>query len=783
MALHGSMLLGPASGYSGYEISNSAVFDGSSDYLTRTFGTPTNATDWTLSLWIKRSELSTNQYLVEAHPTSNADVFEFASDDEIFIRDAGFTSLNTSRKYRDPGSWVHLVVRSDADSATTSEEVRIYTNGTEENSFVTDNRGSYPGSAWTYFNQAYQHTIGRRSYNGTLYFDGYLAEVIFVDGQSLGPDSFGEFYNGGNQWRPIDPSGLTFGNNGFYLDFSNSGDLGEDQAGSNNWTVNGSPVQSSDSPTVNYCVWNAVKPTIHTLTDGNRTIDAGAAYYPHSGTIGIEPGTNKYFEIEWNGYTGASSYGHFGVCTEDIVSETSTTEHLPGTYGCNNRGTKNDDGTLTTSHFSWSSFPDGTVIGFHVDRINNLLKVYLNGVYESGKDITLPSDGTLFPWAQPYSPVDLTIDCGQASFQYTPPSDTTELSAANLPDPTITDPGEHFNAVGYTANNSTQSITGVGFQPDLTWHKNRTDANRHALFDVLRGVTNRLASDNTDAEVADADTLTSFDSDGFSIGADTDQFGVNDNGSQEFVTWCWKAGGAGSSNSDGSEASVVSVNDDAGFSIVTWDLVSGAHTVGHGQSDEIELIVSKDLDLAASWNVYHKDVGATKRLLLNDPLAGQTATWPWNNTAPSPTVITIGQHIGITGGSAGDRMLAYCFRSIPGYSKVFSYTGNGSANGPFVYLGFEIQFLLIKRSDSSNNWMLFDLTRSPFNQVDDYLMADSNAAETVNSSSQQLDVLCNGIKIRSGTTNAINANGGTYIGLAFAENPFGGSNLPLGLAR
>jgi len=755
-------------------INNSVVLDsGSSQYLNQTFSAGNQKT-WTLSFWIKNCVKDDRNHVFTAYTNSTnyalvsvgADGFAFSDYKLGFyvtVANSAVLAFLTNSLHRDPGGWSHCVIQLDTTQATSTDRVKIWCNGVQLSDFAT---AIYPSlnADVGLFNTAMTHRIGTIDASLYGYLDGYLSEMHFCDGQAYEATDFGEF-NSDNIWSPKAVSGLTYGTNGFFLPFTqDTPNLGVDYSGNgNDWTENGSPTQSSDSPTVNYCTWNAVKPTIHTLTDGNRTIDAGAAYYQHSGTIGIEPGEDKYFEIEWNGYTGASSYGYFGVCTEDIVSETSTTEHLPGTYGCNNRGTKNDDGTLTTSHFSWSTFPDGTVIGFHVDRINNLLKVYLNGVYESGKDITLPSYGMLFPWAQIYSPVDLTIDCGQAGFQHTPPSGTTEISSANLP--AISDSDLYFN----------------GGSADLVWIKSRSATTSHKLIDTVRGVGLNMSSDSTAAETGEA-TVNRIDKYGIHLGDDAD---VN-NAAATYVAWNWKAGGAGVVNTDGTISSTVSVNDDAGFSIVSWTLGSTDNqTVGHGLSAAPEFMFLKNRDAVGGWTTYHKDntsAPETDYLNLHSTAATTDSALPWNDTAPTNSVFTIGDVSWF--GSASDEMIMYCFRSIPGYSKVFSYTGNGSADGPFVYCGFRPRYILGKRSSTASQtygWWIIDTERDPVNfAAQDILWADTNAAEAANTYS--VDRLCNGFKHRSSNIN-LNASSNIYVGIAFAENPFGGSNLPLGLAQ
>jgi len=349
------------------------------------------------------------------------------------------------------------------------------------------------------------------------------------------------------------------------------------------------------------------------------------------------------------------------------------------------------------------------------------------------------------------------------------------LSTANLPDPAInpaqgSSPEDYFNTVLYTGNGSTQSITGVGHQPDFLWFKNRNGTQVHQLFDVVRGVANSLRSNGTDAENTDSpnDRLLSFDSDGFSLGDDG-----NPNGSTNtYVAWSWKANGSGVSNTDGSITSTVSANTESGFSIGTFvgNQTAGA-TVGHGLSQAPEMIIIKDRPTVNDWPVYHTSISPSQTIKLNSTNAAFTESTIWNNTAPTTSVFTLGSS-NLANNNTKSHVF-YAFHSVEGFSKFGSYTGNGNADGTFVYTGFRPSWILFKRSDGgTHHWRMFDSTRSTFNDVDDYLTASSSVAEAVG---KDVDFLSNGFKLRT-TDSDVNLSGGTYIYMAFAENPFKYSN-------
>jgi hypothetical protein len=335
---------------------------------------------------------------------------------------------------------------------------------------------------------------------------------------------------------------------------------------------------------------------------------------------------------------------------------------------------------------------------------------------------------------------------------------------------TIKKPSDYFNTKLYTGNGSTQSITGVGFQPDFCWFKRRDNGTaNHALQDSVRGVTKFIQSNTTAAEATSSNYLTSFNSDGFSLGSDGD---VNDNGANH-VAWSWLANGAGSANTDGSISSTVSANTTSGFSIVSYSgNGTGGATVGHGLGSALGLIILKCRDTAGtSWQMFHKSLGATKSINLEDTAAAATSTAYWNDTAPTSSVFSLG-----TGGdfNNGSRTyVAYCFAEKKGFSKFGSYTGNGSADGTFVYTGFKPAFLIVKRyNDAGYDWLMYDNKRQvEFNVVDDFLKPNLSDAETTGNANQSLDFLSNGVKFR-GNGASSNGSGASYIYMCFAENPF-----------
>jgi len=340
---------------------------------------------------------------------------------------------------------------------------------------------------------------------------------------------------------------------------------------------------------------------------------------------------------------------------------------------------------------------------------------------------------------------------------------------------TINKSSDYFNTKLYTGNGSTNAITGVDFQPDFVWIKNRDDVHGHQLYDVIRGVTKRLSSNNTGAEATDSTGLTSFDSDGFTVGSET---AVNAN-TENIVAWNWLGANGTASNTDGSITSTVSANTTSGFSIVSYTGTGSVATIGHGLNAVPKMIISKSLANGEHWGTYHASLGNGKVIALNSTDGSITNSAYWNNTSPTTSVWSVGTSPLTNHPHAS---IAYCFAEKKGFSKFGSYTGNGSTDGTFVYTGFKPSFILSKRTDvSGQNWTIWDNKRSSsnFNPTDKIL--HPNVSNTENTA-DDTDFLSNGFKLRA-TALGMNASGSSYIYMAFAEVPLVGSNGVTAKAR
>jgi len=334
---------------------------------------------------------------------------------------------------------------------------------------------------------------------------------------------------------------------------------------------------------------------------------------------------------------------------------------------------------------------------------------------------------------------------------------------------TINKSTDYFNTKLYTGNGSVRTETGVGFQPDLTWIKDRTGTNAHVWTDAVRGANYQIYSNLTNAQTNASGYLTAFASDGFTLGTDG---AVNQN-SSNYASWNWRASGtSGSSNTDGSITSTVSANTTAGFSIVSYTGTGSNATVGHGLSSAPAFIIFKDRSATKDWFVYHQSISPATGGKLNSTANPSADSSYFQNTATTSSVFSIGT--ANTVNPSGNNMIAYCFAEKTGYSKFGSYTGNGSSDGTFVYTGFKPAMVIVKQSNTSRNWLILDNKRNEFNDVDKFLKSNTSDAE---GTTTLLDFTSNGFKCRT-TDTGVNESGGTYIYMAFGQSLVGSNNVP-----
>ena len=771
----------------GYDINNSLRFRSSaSAYLNRTPGA-SNRQTWTISAWVKRGSLSSEQKIFTAGTdTSGLNQFSiyFLSDNTFSIFSSTSVidiTLTTTQVFRDPSAWYHIVVAMDTTQATASNRVKLYINGNQVTAFGT---ATYPAqNNQPLWNSAISSGIGRyMGAAGQAYFDGYMTEVNFIDGSAKTPSDFGETDTTTGSWKPKAYTG-TYGTNGFYLKFSDIAQtvssnvgLGKDFSGNTNyWVTNNIYTASStnvnydamiDSPTLtsatvaNYATWSPIdKSPNMAMTKANLlATNSSAGYQSVRGTIGVTSG-KWYWEVNPSSVV--------GIATQQ-PSLSSTNDFLPNggfAWGYVENGNKTNAGTNTAYG---ATFTNADTIGVAFDADAGSLTFYKNGISQGVAYNTGLTGQTYFPFTTLLNSTPTTeANFGQRPFSYTPPTGFNAWNTYNLPDSTIKKGNTVMDATLYTGNGSTQTITNAGaFKPDLVWTKTRSISSGTSVVDSVRGLTLLLGTATTSAEVTQSAGVgfTAFNSNGFSLGTDATIGSTNFNGAT-YVAWQWQAGqGSTSSNTSGSITSTVSANTTAGFSIVTYSSTSTNATIGHGLGVAPKMIIVKGRNNVQDWYVYHTSLGAGKYILLNGTGASVTDAGLWQNTTPTSSVFSIGAGFGTV------NYLAYCWAEIAGFSKFGSYTGNGSTDGPFVYLGFRPKYVMVKPTSTTGSWQIEDTSRSPTNVMDQRLFAEDSAAETVNGNGL-IDYLSNGFKPRVNHPGN-NGSGVTYIYMAFAENPF-----------
>jgi len=425
-----------------------------------------------------------------------------------------------------------------------------------------------------------------------------------------------------------------------------------------------------------------------------------------------------------------------------------------------------------TNSFSNNTFTTGDVFGVAVDIAAGSMQVFKNGSSIGSSTGNTLSTGTWFPVISVnVAPTTAwSLNFGQRPFAYTPPTGHLSLCTTNLPDPTIADGSTAFD-VKLRNGSPSSTISGYGFSPDLLWEKARSKSGSHYLMDSVRGSTNTLSSDSTSAESSQPNYITGFTSDGFTTGTNDFTSGVS------LVGWAWDGGSSTVSNTDGSITSNVRARPDTGFSIISYigNGTAGA-TIGHGLNAVPGLLIVKNRSTSVTspaWGVKHSGLysnsGYWLKLENSDAavVEGPGSGSLFNATNPGSSVFTVGPRN--TTNTNGDNYIAYCWAPVEGFSSFGSYQGNGSSDGPFVYTGHRVKWLLLKRTDSTGDWFVLDSERNLFNPTDSYLRP--NLANSELDNTEFVDLLSNGFKIKA-TGNAYNGSGATVIYAAYAEHPF-----------
>ena len=796
--------VGASGSFYPYLIDQSLRFE-ESGAANLTFTPSNNGTDnkkFTYSVWIKRGQQSADdQHLIQSKNTGGGTgqghvgfILDTSDSLDVYTQNGGVNSTGT-RLLRDHSGWYHFCFVYDTTEATASDRVKVYINGDRDTL-----SGSFPPlnsvmSSMNYNGQ--EQYIGKYVAGFTRYFNGYMAEIHMVDGQALSPTDFAEEVNG--IWVPkeyTDNGTISHGVNGYHLDFADSSAIGNDVSGNNNdWTANNlaaSDVMSGESPTNNFAVFNPLDRSGTTLTysEGNlKAENTSSGFAQAYSSFSFDSG--KWY-AEFLLDTGNSGVGVIAGTTNAGANRYLGQDSF--TYSYYFDGRKVNNATYTAYGDSYTTAADGSgdVVGVYIDADNGDIYFSKNGtVQNSGTaaftGVTGPFRFAIASESNAFHIANFGQDDSFAGLKTSGSAaasddngngvfyDTIGLSgylapcSANLPEPTISPNAEaqaddYFNTVLYTGNGSTQSITGVGFQPDWVWIKQRNGTRNNVLYDSVRGATERLISNTTDAEATAATALTSFDADGFSLGNGT----TSNENSKTYVSWNWKAGGTAVSNTDGSITSSVSAAPDAGFSICTY---TGTATVsesfGHGLNQAPELVITKARNSTNDWRVHGSVLGTHKFLSLSN--SNGVATDSSNGGFPdnTDTLVNLGYE-----STNGTNYVAYCFHSVDGFSKVGSYVGNGSTDGTFVYTGFRPAWVMVKEIGASGFWMIQDNKIYPFNDGDTRSLAanDTGSETTISNRGNEMDILSNGFKMRA-STGDFNASN-THIYLAFAEAPF-----------
>ena len=808
---------GSSAAAGGYQVSRSLRFNSAdSAHLSRTPAVAGNRRIFTWAGWVKRVKDDASPVNIFAAGANNFRIaFGVGATAYLQVYDYNGSSYNFNKgsaaSYRDFSAWYHIVVAIDTTNATADDRVKMYVNGSRITDLYTGTNINPSQNLDTYVNNTSNtHYIGYLG-SSALYLDSYLADIHFIDGQALTPSSFTEVSATTGQLIPLAYSG-TYTGNSFWLKFNDNSaataaTLGKDSfLLGNNWTPNNLSVTAGagndslvDTPTSygtdtgvggevrgNYATLNALRPASYSsaiLTNGNLNVAQNTtAYVSATSTIGVSSG-KWYWEVTCTSIGLVTSIG--------ITSNLAALAFDTGVATYHYDGGKYINGVNSAYG---SSYTTGDIIGFALDLDSGTLVCYKNGVTQG----TLISglSGIYYAYITMYDTCNVDFNFGQRPFAYQTPGTNRPaatflaLCDTNLPAPLTAKPNTLFDVVLYTGTGATQTLpnasstpsTPLGFSPDFLWFKNRSGSNNHALFDTVRTRSAGLYADLTNAEVTSSagSDLSSFDATGFTVGT-PQNFGSPNSSGASIVAWAWDAGtSTDPSNTAGSITSQVRANVSAGFSVVTYtgNGTDGA-TVGHGLGVTPGMIIVKNRDDAHGWIVAHSGLTNYNSLWLNETAAASAGPGRgWINPYGSSTFTL---KAGNGGTSLFDNVnqntikyVAYCFAPVVGYSSFGSYTGNGSADGPFVYTGFRPRFVLLKGSSFVSNWHILDAARNAYNVTDRFLRPNLSSQEFDGigfGSGSAIDILSNGFKLKASFADS-NTNAASFVYAAFAESPF-----------
>ena len=795
----------PDSALGGTEIQRSLRFNHvDSSRIERTCSSSGNRQKWTWSAWVKRVRLGSTTYGLLSSDNGGdgggnngiASIY-FGSDDKIhtyYDTTSGdnYGAINDA-VYRDVTCWYHIVWQVDAANQTS----KIWVNGVEQS--ITSGSQPIGGYNYTMNQSGYRMNIGIDAWDHETPASIYLAETHYSDGQLYDATDFAYTDAQTGQWRPkngnVIKSNITYGTNGFWLDFrdnTSTTTLGYDYSGNgNHWTLSNMSVSAGvnndsmiDTPTNNFPVINPLHGTTTNVYDSrNGNLDFNLANNEFAICSVYLPTSGKWYAECV--FTTIES-GDVGVFNPDAIHRPDDELSFDGRWSGVRYGKANGTASIYTDNSAVQSgltlIGNNDIVGILADRDAGTISFTINGSAKGTPVListihhqNLPLAFRAARTSSSGSNVVGYFNFGQRPFSHLP-TGYRSLSSKNRATPSaagVIRPQRHFGVLSWSGNDSSQTIDGLEFTPDFVWIKARRSGEHHFFTDIIRGAGHRLQSSSQAVESDRSSEFTSFVRGGFTVAGTHNEI---NGGGVNIIAMCWKGGGAAVANSDGSIASQVSANQEAGFSIVTWtgNATSGA-TVGHGLGKAPACIFLKGRNFEDHWAVYHKGIGTSlsdsnrKTIKLNDEVVYQTSTGYWNDTSPTSSVFSLGNDQR-TNKNTGT-FVAYCWAEIPGYSSFGRYRGNGSSDGPYIHLGFKPAFIIYKKSDGgSDNWEMQNTTIDTDNPVNESMYPNTYGAQ---STGRNVDFLANGFKIRNTNGSTNEGRSYTYIYMAWAERPSG----------
>jgi hypothetical protein len=823
-----------------HQIANSCRYqDSANSHMYLSMGTATNVDKYTFSTWFKHCDWTNGEGFVFSIGSGLLENLRYvyssgAAQFYGYVGDSGSYSFRTNGAFRDPSAWYHIVFTYDSTQSTAADRVKLYINGVSQSfsdtgyTSMSQNNNSNSDQGSLYVNRQATWSSGTSN-------EAYFAETIFVDGTGYAASDFGEEKNG--VWIPKDPSELSFGNNGFYLKYESSSDLGNDSSSNNNDLTVGaisphdqmldSPTFNSDSNGGNFATWNPLnKGSYTTLAEGNlKATGTGSGASNPSGTFAMTSG--KWYwemlvvdEVSSYPYTGLTVLGNIKYDTSS-GGDIWAMRYDPGSPAVQANSTAANIlglGTITVVSTGVQSVTDGDIISYYLDCDNRKAWIAKNGTIPNSGN---PANGTNPQWswtATPSKPLTFTAqiyngddtilnagqdgtfagektaqgnsdDTGYGNFYYDPPTGFLAMCSGNLPladaiNPSETDdnyPQKVVTALAYSGDgNTTRSFT-LGFQPNLSWVKQRSHTYQHILYDTNRtyATLKAISPDGNWAEGGGGDNsgngyLSSSDSSGFSVNRGTNTSAgtsLTNTSSTTYASWHWKEGA------------------DYGLDIVTYTgslTGSGVANISHSLGAIPECIWHMHRGQTGGGCIRHQGLTSANYIISNNNTMSGSSGDGWgksaqgdksgngNMTALGTSSTFTTNYTGVLNVN-GDTYVAYVWRGIEGLSKFGSYEGNGSGtDGPFIYTGFRPALVIIKNADSNASFFLQDNARDLYNPTYHVLKPNvGNAEEAHTDGTDYNDFLSNGFKVaRGGDAANFNTNDKTYIYMAWAHNPF-----------